>query len=163
MENLERIEGIVILDKNGDRVLGKYNSIGGLSLSKDQLSIEKKLEEQLNSSNTEIGLVSIGSYLAISMQHTDFYLVLIAKDSENELLLENLLDTINEGIGYFCGKKVNLALLFRYYTEILLLIDEVINNGLIVSLDSDELVARVMMQDKWKESRAGVPKKGIFM
>ena len=161
MQNLTKIQGLAILDKNGDRVIANYNSRTHLNAPKAQAALEKRIEEQLRNSTLDTELLTMGTHLIVARIYNEFYLVLIADQSENELLLEQVLETLTEGIGHFCGKNLKLPVIFRYYTEILLLFDEVLSDGVIVSLDHDELVSRVMMNDKMSVGKTP-GKKGFF-
>ena len=152
----------MILDKNGDRILAKYNANGSLKTIKAQLTIEKKINELLHNSISDTELITHGRHVIIARNYAEFSVILLADQSENELLLEEILETLTEGIKHFCGRNLKLPVLFRYYTEVLLLFDEILSDGLVVSLDSEEIVARVLMNDKWKASKNSSNRKGLF-
>ena len=162
MQNLAKIEGIVLLDKNGERILANYNSNGELDTLKKQMVFEKRIEDMLKSLPSEDNLTSFDNHIVLSKTYKDFYMILVADESENELLLEEIMSALEDSIIYFCGKNVKLPVLFRYYTEIVLLFDEILNEGMLITIRSEDLINKVLMKDKWGSKKSGASRRGLF-
>lgn len=107
--------------------------------------------------------MSLGSRVVVVRAYSDFYILVIAEQSESEVFLTDLLDVVTNCLSHFCGNKLSLGVLFKYYTEALLVLDEVISDGLVVSLDSEEIIARIIMNDKSRDNKTSCSKKGLFI
>ena len=164
MLDTQTILGLLIMEKNGRRVLGQYNPNSPLlKTTASQKTFEsttieniKKLDFFENSKNSKISLISQNSKNLYIKSYDDFFVILISNENENKIFLKNLIEKILECIEFFCGKNLDLNLIFQYYTEILLLFDEILNEGVVVTMNTEEIVAKVLMQEHWKgQKRTG--------
>ncbi len=159
MNYLKHIIGLIILEKDGRRVLGKYNENCNIQDETEKKTFEKELSEFLKSSfhyqKKETGLFIFKEKLVLARNFSDMFLVLVSEQNENEIFLKNLIEAVDNSIIYFCGKDMNLNQIFRFYTEILLIFDEATNEGLVVTLSSEELISKVLLKENRQNKRSG--------
>lgn len=162
MIDTQTILGLLIIEKSGRRVLAQYNPNTDLKAETAQKNFEKDTINFLNNSPTIIkdtlSLINLKKKCLFIKNYEDFYIILISKENENKIFLKNVIEKVIECIEFFCGKNLDLGLIFQYYTEILLLFDEILNEGIVITLNTDEIVAKVLMQEHWK----GQKRSGLF-
>ena len=168
MDNLTTILGIALLEKIDRRILVTYNENGTLREPQAQREFEQKILILLNGlyqkSEGETHVLTIEGLLIVVNIYSDFYLLVVAEERENEVVLADLLATIHSAALVFCGKEINTKLVYRFYPQLALLLNEVFDNGLILTTSSSDLVARVLMQDSKKSKGASTPnQKGSMM
>lgn len=72
----------------------------------------------------------------------------MAEEEENEIFLNHVLKTLTECFEYFCGREPKLENLFNFLPQILLILDEVFSErGAILTLRTNDITSRVMMQE----------------
>jgi len=158
MENLKNIHGITLLEKCNRRIIGNYNQNSRLASPASQNEFEQTVLTLLNNmyqnSTGETHIIAVHNHLLLVSIYTDFYLILIAEPLENEIILADVLSELQGTIAHFCGKEISARMIYRYYAEVAILLNEVIDNGLILTTNTEELIARIMMQDS-KRTKGG--------
>lgn len=158
MENLKNIHGITLLEKCNRRVMSTYNQNGRLATPASQKEFEQTVLTLLNNmyqnSNGETHIIAVHNHLLLVSIYTDFYLILVAEPFENEIILADVLGELQSTIAHFCGKEISARMVYRYYAEIAILLNEIIDNGLILTTNTEELISRIMMQDS-KRTKGG--------
>lgn len=167
MDNLTTILGIALLEKTDRRILVSYNENGILREPQAQREFEQKILALLNGlyqkSEGETHVLTVEGLLIVVNIYSDFYLLVVADERENEVVLADLVATIHSAALVFCGKEINTKLIYRFYPQLALLLNEVFDNGLILTTNSTDLVARVLMQDSKKSKGASTPNRGGMM
>jgi len=77
----------------------------------------------------------------------DIIIYVIGDYDENEVLLSEVLNTLNDCINYFTKNKTSKTTLLDNYENIILCIDEMIDEGIIITLESKTIIPRATMQD----------------
>ena len=158
MDNLKTIHGIVFLEKCGRRIMASYNQNGQLTSLTKQKEFEATVLTLLNNfyqqSSSETHILTAQNYLLVVNIYNDFYLILVAEPFENEIILAEIMSALQGTISHFCGKETSSRMVYRYYAEMAILLNEVIDNGLVLTTNIDELVSRILMQEN-KRAKAG--------
>ncbi|EGR28778.1 hypothetical protein IMG5_169140, partial [Ichthyophthirius multifiliis] len=77
----------------------------------------------------------------------DVYLYALAEFEENEVLLSQVLQCILECLNTFSKKQVNKELILENFESLILIIDEIINQGIVVNIEPNTIIARFNMVD----------------
>ena len=167
MDNLKTILGIVLIEKTERRILVTYNGNGSLSDPQTQRDFERSTCTLLNSlyekAEGETHVLTVEGRLIVVNIYSDFYMLIAAEEHENEVVLLDLLNTIHGAALVFCGKEVETKLVYRFFPEMALMLNEVFDNGLVLCTSSSELVARVLMKDANKGTAYTPNQKGSMM
>ena len=78
---------------------------------------------------------------------SDVIIYVVGDYDENEVLLSEVLNTLNDCINYFTKDKTSTTTLLDNYENVMLCIDEMIDEGIIITLESKTIIARATMQD----------------
>lgn len=150
------ITATLLLDSKGDRIITKYyanpNSATKSTLSlEDQIKLEKALTvaaSSSNVSNNEHDICMVDQFVAIFHVIDDVRLFVVVDISENETVAAMVLSTLHQSLTFLFDFRVNKVNILNSIDLVMFIIDECIDNGYILELDSEELIKRVSMQDK---------------
>ena len=78
---------------------------------------------------------------------SDVIIYVVGDYDENEVLLSVVLNSLNDCINYFTKDKTSKTTLLDNYENVMLCIDEMIDEGIIITLESKTIIARATMQD----------------
>jgi coatomer subunit zeta len=85
--------------------------------------------------------------IAVYKQVGDVYFYIVGGHEENELILENTLETINETMNHLLRSQVDKRTILENYDYLLLAIDEIIDNGVIMETDHELVIKRVSLKN----------------
>ena len=98
--------------------------------------------------------MNIEAYVSIFRVYSDMSFYVLGNRDENELCLSMVLDTINNCFNAVFKQVIERRNLIQNMTAVILIIDEVIDNGVVLQLDDSEVLQRI----KQKPSKsAAVP------
>ena len=78
---------------------------------------------------------------------SDVIIYVVGDYDENKVLLSEVLNTLNDCINYFTKDKTSSTTLLDSFENVMLCIDEMIDEGIIITLESKTIIARATMQD----------------
>jgi hypothetical protein len=78
---------------------------------------------------------------------TDLTVYIIGGPDENEMMLASLLENFNEALEILYRNEVNVKNIVANFDWLMLAIDEMIDNGIIITMDCNTIVERVYMKD----------------
>ena len=157
MQSLKNIIGIIIIDKDENRILTNYNEHSSLNDFRSQREFEKMSAKVLNNSVlNERDVFTIQNKLILAKTYADFYLIVVSEDQENEMLLSQLIEILDASFEHFFGKDSSLKFLYSHFEELTLILNEAFSNGLIMTLNSEDLIARVSLS-KFAKSKPRQP------
>ena len=170
MENLEKIAGVSILGKTGERIMSQYNPFSRLNSTQKQDEFErallKVLRTQFGSSKKETNFAIIDGFSAFFTTNSDFYIVVVAEEGENELLLDELLRSIDSAFLIVCGKEPTSKQIYKNYPELLLMLNESSEKARVLTPLPEEAIANSLLQDYKRPVKAGsaskVTSRGFF-
>ena len=162
------ISAVLVLDQDGNRVAVKYYSPPPplppspfLTLP-SQLAFEKRLFHKLHrsspplpsssspptslsSSSSSADILPFESHTVVYKAIADITLYILAHDSENELIVANVLSTFDETLHTLFKGQINRKTLIENLDLLLLTVDEVLDQSSILEVDAAVIVQRVCM------------------
>ncbi|EGV61213.1 Golgi-to-ER vesicle coat component [Yamadazyma tenuis] len=143
--SLYTITSCLILDKDGKRLYGKYYQTQTLhpelTTLAQQVEFEKKIFDKINRVNQDILLFN--SNLVVYKQVNDVLLIIVANLDENESLIYQLLSNLNDSLNILLDNTLDKVTILEKYDMVSLCVDEAIDDGVILEIDSSVLVSRV--------------------
>ena len=168
MQNLTRILGIVLIERTEKRVIANYNENGSLKEFKTQREFEQMAVKVLNANydteTEEVAMFLLTNKLVMAKTYSDFFVIVFSENSENEMVLYQLLDILTITMFSFFQKDLNLKGVYSHYQEVVLMLNESFSNGLILTLTHEDLLARVILSKhrKGKAVTASSSKGGVM-
>ncbi|KAJ7233820.1 coatomer protein [Mycena rebaudengoi] len=147
--SLYSVNGFLILDTEGNRVLAKYYRPKGhpageskafLTL-KEQKAFEKGLWAKTKKAGGDIILYD--SHLAVYKHSLDLIVYLIAGPMENELMLSTALNNFFDALTLLLRNQIEKRGVLESLDLVLLCLDETIDDGIIVDTDPAAIASRV--------------------
>ena len=141
------IKFIIILDNNGKLIYGKY------FIDKDQekqREFEKQLcfqVKNLNISQDELDIFNIDDYnVFVKIIGEIAYFIGVIED-DNECLGYNFCKIFENCLGSITNDNFDRKKIFNNLDKIMLIIDEMVDNGLIINTDPDSIEKLTSLQD----------------
>ncbi|XP_053553427.1 coatomer subunit zeta-2 isoform X2 [Bombina bombina] len=138
--SLYTVRAAIILDQEGQRLLAKYYD-HTFSTLKEQQAFEKEIFRQSQRSESEVLLVD--GVTALCQRYSDIMCYIIGGPQENELLLLTALTCICESLCHMLHKNVDRSSLLDNMDTVYLILDEVIDQGVILESDFQQVVQRL--------------------
>jgi len=168
-EELEGVAGIIkfilILDNSGKRIYCNY-------YTRDYPTIESQLDFELR-------LSKITSTYSVERDNTDIFAfenftvvckidkeiaIFIGQDeNDNEILLEQFFQIFETQLFNFIGGDLSRTKILNKYNEIVMLIDELVSNGLVLNIDEHSVYNRIKNCENKKEINVKNIASGGFM
>ena len=147
---LYTIKAVIILDSEGQRVAAKYATFSEILKPKDQTAFEKKLILKVSKAPNEIMLIddAMVLYRAIG----DLHVFIVGSLDENELLLLNVLNVFCDSLQIALGEEVSKQIAMDSLDSVLLLIDELVDDGIILETDPNLIAERATMRSSAETS-----------
>ena len=148
------VKGVIVLDNEGRRIIAKYynhESNKGLETTKLQKIFERQLFTKSNAKEGasagaagskslnmfENDIMNIDDYVGVFRCYTDMTIYVLGDGkSDNELILATVLDTIHECFDMVFKRSIERKSLINNMTGVILVIDEMIDQGIIMQLDA---------------------------
>ena len=157
------VKGVVVLDNEGKRIIGKYyNAPKGLETNQQQKYFERQLflksskQGSSNSSNAsgsgsskpslnmyENDIMTVENYVAIFRCYADMSIYILGEKDDNELILAMVLDTVHECFDKVFKHSIERKSLISNMTAVILVIDELIDQGIVMATDSQTILKRI--------------------
>ena len=159
---------MLVLDQDGNRVAVKYYSPppplppSPFTTLTSQLSFEKRLfnklhrsnpplpsssapPSSLSSSSTQPDILPFESHTVVYKSIADCTLYILSHDSENELIIANVLSTFDETLHTLFKGQISRKTLIENLDLLLLTVDEVLDQSAVLEVDAQVIVQRVCM------------------
>ena len=138
------IKAVLVLDNDGNRIIANYFDDELFPDVKSQKSFEKKLFNKTSrDQDSEIALLE--EMTVIYKSNVDLYFYIVGDSSENELILANMLTTFYDSVSGVLNKNVEKRVLLANLHQILLLLDEMIDSGIVMDSELDSVMAKIGM------------------
>ena len=131
---------ILILDNNGKPIYTKYYN--GMDDTKQQRELEMKIcqaTSNLNVARDEIDIFSINDYNIITKIYSDIAMFIGFNEEDNECLVYNFLSVFENVISNVLGNKITKEKFIDNYEQIVIIIDEMVNEGIVMNTDGESL------------------------
>lgn len=160
-ENLEGIaciiKFIIILDNAGKRLYSNYYTNDYPSIE-SQLDFELKLSKITSKYSVEqndIDIFTFEKYNIISKIDKEISIFIGQDENDNEILLEQFFSMLETQFFNFIGEDLSREKVLNHYKEIVILIDEMVSNGVILNIDEHSIYDRIKNSEKKKEEKTG--------
>lgn len=153
---LQQIAGIVILDTDGARVVAKYTTGDHALHSKllgtfeDQRTFEAQLKSKASRvpSRGEVEVIMTDTMVVLLKSVNDINIFLIGNQKENELILLEAINALYNALHYVTNGQVMKRQLQENLGSVFIILDELLDQGLIFETDSTVIVNRLQMSDR---------------
>ncbi|KAM9296716.1 coatomer subunit zeta-2 [Gastrophryne carolinensis] len=137
---LYTVRAAIILDQDGHRLLAKYYDDTFPSLV-EQREFEKRIFQKTRSTDNDVILVD---GVTVLCQHlSDIMCYIIGGPDENEMLLLAALTCICESLNHMLRKSVDRSSVLDNLDTAFLVLDEIIDQGVILESESQQVVQRL--------------------
>lgn len=137
------VHGILILDNDGRRIQCKYYSDLFPTL-KEQLKFEDSLFHKTHKANAEI--IMYEGVTAVYRSNVDLFFYVLGAQNENELMLMGVLNGLYDSISSVLRRAVEKRNLLEKMDAVLLIIDEIIDGGVILETDPVVITHRIAIK-----------------
>jgi len=141
--SLYTIKAIVILDNDGDRLFAKYYDDTYPSIREQKL-FEKNVFAKTSKADSEIALLE--GLTVVYKGNVDLFFYVIGSSSENELMLTSVLTCMYDSISGLLRKNVEKRSLLRHIDSVYLIVDEMVDGGVIMEVDSNTVLDQIVMR-----------------
>ncbi|XP_054987935.1 coatomer subunit zeta-2 isoform X2 [Sorex araneus] len=138
--SLYTIKAVFILDNDGRRLLAKYYDNTFPSM-KEQLVFEKNVFSKTSRTDTEIAF--LGGMTIVYKSSIDLFLYVVGSSHENELMLMSVLTCLFESLNHMLRKNVEKRWLLENMDGAFLVVDEIVDGGVILECDPQQVVQKV--------------------
>ena len=159
-EMVGNVKGVIVLDDEGRRIIAKYYNQEmnvGIQTNPQQKAFEKQLFTKSNKQDGgssaklnmyENDIMNVEDYVAVFRCYTDMTIYVLGDGkSDNELVLASILDTIHECFDQVFKHQIERKSLINNMTGVILVIDELIDQGIVMQLDSATILTRINSKD----------------
>merc|ERR1719510_1982538 len=129
----------MIMDNNGVRILSKYYDPEIFPT----VAAQKKFEKT-HKANAEI--IMLDGLTCLYKSSVDLFFYVVGSGQENELLLMAVLDCLFTTVSGILRKNVDKKSLCDNMEVIMLAMDEMIDNGMIMESDAQQVISRVAIR-----------------
>lgn len=146
---LPSISAIIVLDQDGKAIASKYYQKSCTDI-KAQHAFEKKLYQKTCRTNAkqDAEVLLFEKYVVLYKFVNDVIFYVCAPAEENELIVLSVLNCLEESLHQLLRNQVSKRTLNDYDIACLMLtIDEIVDEGLLLELDSSMVISRVAMRD----------------
>ncbi|OQV23188.1 Coatomer subunit zeta-1 [Hypsibius exemplaris] len=142
--NLYTIKALLILDSDGERLIAKYfdDTFGSV---KEQKSFERNLfAKTTKASGGEI--ILIDGLTCVYRSNVELFFYVAGSSQENEIILTQVLNCLYESVQTFLGKAFEKRNFLDNLDSAFLVVDEIVDGGVICELDSDVVTQRASIR-----------------
>ena len=148
------VKGVILLDNEGQRIIAKYYNNKGSYF--ETHSSQKSFERQIflksskqsgganrNANSFENDIMTVDNYVAIFRMYSDFTIFIVGHIDDNELILGMVLDCIHECFDRIFRHNIERKSLINNMSGVILVIDELFDQGIVMHLDPNTILARI--------------------
>jgi hypothetical protein len=144
------VKAVVVLDQDGKRLHAKYYA-AELASKVKQESLEAKLNmkrRDAGSGHMDANIILLEGTVSVFRTGTDgTALFVVGSASENELILAAVVDGLYEALAMLLpGEALDKRTILENYEYLFLLVDELVDGGIILEKDPRALCSRVLMK-----------------
>jgi len=156
---------LLVLDTDGERLAVKYSAVARRELwptVEAQVAFEKMIISKLpklGSAKSEVDVAVIKEYTVLFQACNDVVVCAVASSTENELVVMQLVEGIFSSASNcshatnFLSTGLSKQLVLDRLSDILFILDEVVDDGIIMETDEEKITARIKMIDETQVSQ----------
>ncbi|XP_041736756.1 coatomer subunit zeta-1 isoform X2 [Coregonus clupeaformis] len=138
---LYTVKAVFILDNDGNRLLSKYYDTGLYPSMKEQKNFEKNVFNKTHKADNEIAFVE--GMTIVYKCSIDLFFYVAGSAQENELMLMAVLNCLFESLSQILRKNVERRSLLDNMDGVFLVVDEIIDGGVILESDPQQVIQKV--------------------
>lgn len=142
--SLYTVKAIIILDNDGERLFGKYYDAARFPSVREQRVFEKSVFAKTSKADSEIALLD--GLTVVYKGNVDLFFYVVGDAGENELMLTSVLACLYDSCSTLLRKNVERRALLRHIDSVFLIVDEMIDGGVIMQIDSAVVLDQIVMR-----------------
>ncbi|KAF7698003.1 coatomer subunit zeta-2 isoform X2 [Silurus meridionalis] len=139
--SLYTVKAVFILDNDGNRLLSKYYDTELYPSMKEQKNFEKNVFNKTHKADNEIAFLE--GMTIVYKSSIDLFFYVVGSAQENELMLMAVLNCLFESLNQILRKNVEKRCLLDNMDGAFLVVDEIIDGGVILESDPQQVVEKV--------------------
>ncbi|MCJ8739238.1 hypothetical protein PDJAM_G00044920 [Pangasius djambal] len=139
--SLYTVKAVFILDNDGNRLLSKYYDTELYPSMKEQKNFEKNVFNKTHKADNEIAFLE--GMTIVYKSSIDLFFYVVGSAQENELMLMAVLNCLFESLNQILRKNVEKRCLLDNLDGVFLVVDEIIDGGVILESDPQQVVEKV--------------------
>ncbi|KAM6957691.1 coatomer subunit zeta-2 [Aplochiton taeniatus] len=139
--SLYTVKAVFILDNDGNRLLSKYYDKELYPSMKEQKNFEKNVFNKTHKADNEIAFVE--GMTIVYKSSIDLFFYVAGSGQENELMLMAVLTCLFEALSHILRKNVEKRSLLDNMDGCFLVVDEIIDGGVILESDPQQVIQKV--------------------
>ena len=140
--NTPTVKAVLLIDLDGKRIYSKYYEKNPTLPINKQHDIEQRIAKSVaGKGNNELFLLD--KYVVLYRTMSDVIVAMLTDPQENEIFVNMALMCIVDGFERIFERNFDKKVALEYYDKIAIAIDEVIDDGIILETDSQQLADRV--------------------
>ncbi|KNC81068.1 coatomer subunit zeta-1 [Sphaeroforma arctica JP610] len=141
--SLYSIKAVILMDNDGNRIIAKYYD-DTFPTAKEQLVFEKSLFNKTCRQHSEI--VMFDGLTTVYRSNVDLFFYIVGSSDENELMLMSVLSTFYDAVAILLRNQVEKRLVFDNLDAIFLVVDEMVDNGIVFEADGSIIASRAIVR-----------------
>uniref|UniRef100_A0A3Q3W532 Coatomer subunit zeta n=1 Tax=Mola mola TaxID=94237 RepID=A0A3Q3W532_MOLML len=139
--SLYTVKAVFILDNDGNRLLSKYYDPEFYPSMKEQKNFEKNVFNKTHKADNEIAFLE--GMTIVYKTSIDLFFYVVGSAQENELMLMSVLNCLFESLSQILKKNVERRCLLDNMEGVFLVVDEIIDGGVILESDPQQVLQKV--------------------
>ncbi|KAI1887143.1 hypothetical protein AGOR_G00203100 [Albula goreensis] len=139
--SLYTVKAVFILDNDGNRLLSKYYDAGLYPSMREQKNFERNVFNKTHKSDNEIAFLE--GMTIVYKSSIDLFFYVVASAHENELMMMVVLNCLFDSLSQIMRKSVEKRCLLENMDGVLLVVDEIIDGGVILESDPQQVIQKV--------------------
>nr|XP_061811758.1 coatomer subunit zeta-1-like isoform X2 [Nerophis lumbriciformis] len=139
--SLYTVKAVFILDNDGNRLLSKYYDPELYPTTKEQRNFEKNIFNKTYKADNEIAFLE--GMTIVYKNSIDLFLYVVGSCQENELMLMSVLNCMYDCLSQVLRKNVELRCLLENMEGAFLIVDEIVDGGVILESDVQQVLQKV--------------------
>ncbi|KAK0135783.1 Coatomer subunit zeta-1 [Merluccius polli] len=139
--SLYTVKALFILDNDGNRLLSKYYDPALYPSMKEQNNFEKNIFNKTHKADNEIAFLE--GMTVVYKSSIDLFFYVVGSSQENELMLMSVLNCLFDSLSQILRKNVERRYLLDNMEGVFLVVDEIIDGGVILESDPQQVLQKV--------------------
>ncbi|XP_023670137.1 coatomer subunit zeta-2 isoform X1 [Paramormyrops kingsleyae] len=139
--SLYTVKAVLILDNDGNRLLSKYYDTELYPSIKEQKNFEKSVFNKSHKADNEIAFLE--GLTIVYKSSVDLFFYVVGSAQENELMLMMVLNCLFDTLSQILRKNVEKRYLLDNLDGVYLVVDEIIDGGIILESDPQQVIQKV--------------------
>ncbi|XP_042247983.1 coatomer subunit zeta-2 isoform X2 [Thunnus albacares] len=139
--SLYTVKAVFILDNDGNRLLSKYYDSELYPSMKEQKNFERNVFNKTHKADNEIAFLE--GMTIVYKSSIDLFFYVVGSAQENELMLMSVLNCLFDSLSQILRKNVERRCLLDNMEGVFLVVDEIIDGGVILESDPQQVLQKV--------------------